>query len=785
MCCPGCQAVAETIVGQGLGAYYERRDAPGTSPAERIPESLAELRIFDDPRVQQGFVSETGDSEGDTRRASLAIEGITCAACAWLIERNLGRQPGVREVSVNLTSHRAQLTWDAAQTPLSALLECVSEIGYRARPYEPDRQEALLRGEERRALRRLGVAGLGMMQVMTFAVALYAGALEGMEDRYRDFLRWVSLLVATPIVLYAARPFFAGAVRDLRARQPGMDLPVAIAIGAAYLASAWATVMRTGEVYFDSVCMFTFFLGLGRYLEMRVRHRSDTQARRMLSRLPQTARRLVGGEEEMVPTRALETGDLVVVRPGETIPADGVVREGASSVSEALLTGEDFPRTRGAGERVIGGSQNIESPIVVEVTRSGANSTLATILALLDRAQAEKPPVARLADRVAHYFVAGVLVIAAGVGLAWYFVAPDQAFWVVLSLLVVTCPCALSLATPAALAAATNGLAASGLLVTRGHTLEGLARATHMVFDKTGTLTRGEIRLSEIRPLRALSQQELLAVASWLEHRSEHPIARAFAVEGETPGQALSAEATSPHSLPGHGVEGELRGVRHRLGAPAWAIELCPDLPPPTVPGPEGRWILLTDDAGPLAWFGLRDELRADAPAVVEELGELGIEVELLSGDASPSVTRLAGELGIAHAIAGATPEQKVEHVSRLQREGALAVMVGDGINDAPVLARAQISIAMGGGSDLARISADAVLLGDHLGVLSDAVRLARKTRRIVRQNLAWALLYNATVLPLAALGYIAPYMAAIGMSASSLLVVANALRLGEVRSRS
>jgi Cu2+-exporting ATPase len=786
MCCPGCRAVAQTIVAQGLVDYYRRREGPGVNPENLAAGPPRELLLFDEPEVQRDFVRSV---DGDGRSVTLAIEGITCAACAWLIERQLRRQPGVLAADVNLAAHRAQLRWNPNGTALSALLRSVSEIGYGARPYRPDHQAALMREEQRRALRRLGVAGLGTMQVMTFAVALYAGALQGMEPHYRAFLRWVSLTVATAVVLYSARPFFQGALRDLWARQPGMDVPVALAIGAAYLASAWATFTRSGEVYFDSVCMFTFFLGIGRYFEMRIRHRSDERARTLLGRMPQTARRLGPSGEEVVPARALVSGDRIVVRPGETVPADGDVIEGESSVSEAVLTGEALPVGKRPGDAVVGGSQNVDGPLLVAVTRTGADGTLAAILALLDRAQAEKPPVARAADRVARGFVGCVIAAAAIAGFVWWRIAPADAFWVVLSVLVVSCPCALSLATPAAFAAATNGLAGRGFLIARGHVLEALAKLTHVVFDKTGTLTRGELRLASVLPERGLSAADAVARGRALESRSEHPIARAFAQASDAAVRRGELEIRDLENAPNRGVAGRIAGRAHRLGRSDWVAEpwrgaFGAGAPP--APNEEESWLLLGDGDGPLAWFALRDETRSDAAPTVAWLRERGIEVVLLSGDpATRSVSRLADTLSIGEARAGATPAAKVAYVDGLQRAGALVAAVGDGVNDAPVLGRSQVSVAMGGGTDLARVSADAVLLGDRLSALVEAIGWARKTRRIVRQNLAWALLYNLIALPLAACGYVAPYMAAIGMSGSSLLVVANALRLNQVRTSS
>jgi Cu2+-exporting ATPase len=785
MCCPGCRAVATAIIDQGLDDYYRHREGHGVNPEALSPSSAEESRSFDDEEIQRAFVR--CDPEG-IKRATLSIEGISCAACAWLIERQLRRRPGVIDVSVHLGSHRAQLAWDPTIAKLSELLAAVTEVGYVAHPFQPDREEQYARDQQRRMLRRLGVAGLGMMQVMMYAVGLYAGSFQGIDDRHRLLLHWVSLIVTTPVVFYAASPFFANALRDLKSRQLGMDVPVAIAIGGAYLASVGSMWRGAGEVYFDSVCMFTFFLLLGRYLEARMRRRSDEFSRRLLRGAPRIARRMGPTGEEVVACRLLVPGDWIRVREGETIPADGVIVEGRSAVDEALLTGEPLPHTRLPGDPVIGGSQNIESPLVISVTRTGASSTLASIVALLDRAQAERPATVRAADRAARIFVAVVLGLTAAVTFYWWHVQPDRAFEIGLALLVSTCPCALSLATPAALAAATNGLARTGLLISRGHVLEGLARISDFVFDKTGTLTRGELELVAVRPLGEESEIECVAIARALEEHSSHPIARAFS-RWNGPGARRANESCAEPKIvcseaitvTGSGLSGRIRSVEYRLGRSDWALSLVPGSSAPVFDEADCA-VLLVGERGPVAWFGLRDELRPGAAKLIERLRSRGVRAHLLTGDPSPGATRVARRLGIEEARGGASPEEKLAYVRDLQASGAVIAMAGDGVNDAPVLAAAQISIAMGGGSDLTRARADSVLLEDDLDALGGAVNWSHKTRRVIRQNLAWALLYNLTILPLAGMGWVAPYAAAIGMSLSSLLVVGNALRLGDVR---
>ncbi len=775
MCCPGCQAVARAIVDNGLTDFYRLRREPSRNPADLVPAALKEAELFDREPVQRSFVRETGASRCE---ASLILEGIVCAACVWLSERHVTALPGVESFRVNYATHRAVVRWDPERIRLSEILRAIAAIGYVAHPFDPGRQEEVFRRERRRALWRIAVAGFGAMQVMMLAVAMYAGDASGMDPGLWHFMRWVSLALATPVVLYSARPFFTAAWRDLRRRRVGMDVPVALAIGAAYLASAWATVRGHGEVYFDSATMFTFFLLTGRYLEMAARHRAGQVAEELVRILPAVAsRRRADGGLETVPVAELAPGDTVVVKPGETVPADGRILEGATRVNEALMTGESRPLPRGPGDAVVGGTVNLESPIVMAVEQVGEGTVLAAIVRLLDRAQTEKPRLAALADRVAGGFVAALLVLAAGVAWWWWGHDPARAFAVTLSVLVVTCPCALSLATPAALTAATGALTRRGLLVTRGHALETLARATHVVLDKTGTLTRGRPQVERVHRLAPdWDEDGVLEAAACLEAASEHPLAQAL-VQGR---EAVPARDLS--STPGRGVEGEVGGRRLRLGTADFVAELAGPPPGVPAPGPGVTRIWLGSADGVVAAIDLADALRPEAAEAVAALRALGLEPVILSGDAPEAVARVAGALGVDHFAGGLLPADKLARVRALQESGAVVAMVGDGINDAPVLAAAQVSIAMGAGTQLAQASADMLLMAEDLRRLPEGVATARRTLAVVRQNLGWALAYNLVAVPLAAAGMVPPWAAALGMSASSLVVVVNALRLAAPR---
>ncbi len=774
MCCHGCEAVAEAIVVAGLTDFYHHRTAPSRRAEDLIPEQLRGLALYDRPDLQKSFVRAEGEH---VREAALILEGIVCAACVWLSERHVNRLPGVLEFRVNYSTHRARLRWDERQIKLSDILAAIAAIGYIAHPFDPNRQEALQKRERAVALRRLAVAGLGSMQVMMLAVGLYVGDFQGMDDWIREFLRWVCLILAVPVVTYSAQSFYSGAWRDLRRRQPGMDVPVSLAILAAFIASVWHTWKGGGEVYYDSVTMFVFFLLTGRFLEMAARHRAAQISEALVRMLPATATRLsAAGEEEIIAIAELAPGDRVLVRPGETIPADGCIIEGASSVDESLLTGESLPLPRQLGEALIGGAVNIESPLVMRVEKVGADTVLSAISRLLDRAQSEKPRLALLADRIAGWFVAALLAVAAVVLAAWWSLSDfDTAFRVTLSVLVVTCPCALSLATPTAIVAATGALTRLWLLTTRGHTLETLARTTHIIFDKTGTLTFGRPQVAAVEMVDGLEARRALALAAALERGSEHPVGRALA---EAAGESVPA-ATAVRNTPGSGIEGWIEGRRYRVGR----LEFVAELSGAVVSERDdfdaaSTWVVLGDETGLLAWFQLTDTLRPGAAAAVQALQARGLTVELLSGDRPDAVAHIAREAGIAMATGGLSPQDKLDRLRELQCQGAVVAMVGDGVNDAPVLAAAQVSLAMGSGTQLAHATADMILLSEKLEHLVGGVDMARRTLAIMRENFAWAIGYNLLALPLAAGGWLTPWMSAIGMSCSSLLVVVNALRL-------
>lgn len=775
-CCAGCLAVAQTIRAAGLLAFYQRRDADSPADSAVVAERDA------------SFEAEAADPvvdvvANDAHETALLIEGLRCGACVWLIETWLGRQRGIADVAVNLATRRARVRFDPSATDVAGILRAFAAIGYHAHPYDPARREAMARAESRALLRRAAIALLGMMQVMMFAVPAYLSA-DGVDAQYRVLMNWASFVLTLPVVVYSAAPFFAGAWRTLRRCALGMDVPIALGVGAGFVASTRATLRGEGDVYFDSVTMFVALVLCARWLELRVREQAGDALEATARDAPIVAERLVDyprtSAVEAIPARSLARGDVVRVATGATIPADGEVVEGRSSVEEAILTGESAPRRKQAGDRVLAGSINGESPLLIRVRAAGEATTLRGVARLAERASAERPQVARLADRVAARFVAALLVVAAAAALAWSFIDPSRALPVAIAVLVVSCPCALSLATPAALASAAGALARMRVLCVRPDALEVLSRVTHVVFDKTGTLTLGEPRLLGI-DVDQTDEARCLAIASALERGSTHPIARALARHhATTPLAAHDVAAT-----PGCGVEGTVEGTRYRLGKPAWVRAFAASAADAPEPVSGGETVVALGDAQRIvATLGFGDGIRSDAAALVAALKRRGLGVSILSGDDPASAAHVASQVGIADVCGGASPADKQAAIAALQAHGDVVAMVGDGVNDAPGLARADVSIAFGDAATLAQWTADIVIPGGDAMRIAQALATARRTFRVVRENLGWALVYNAIAIPLAAFGFVSPLVAAAGMSASSLAVVLNAARLARIDAR-
>ncbi len=767
VCCPGCAAVAALIEQAGLARFYDFRTAPSAKPAAARAD-VARWSVCDRPEVAAEI---TRPAAGGQRELTCRVDGVTCAACSWLIGSGLRALGGVAETSVNPLTAETVVRFDPNAVRPSEILAAIERFGFAPRVQPLAGGDGTERQADRAALKRLAVAGLGAMQVMTLSAALYVGAVKHMAAAYHGYFVLVSMLIATPVVLYSGAPIFAGALRDLVRRRLGMDVPVALALAAALGASLVNALRGAGEVYFDSAVMFLFFLSLGRFLESRARYKAGGIFNALADLRPLAATRLQGATLERVGTIELAIGDRVLVAPGEAVPADGELVSERGSFDESLLSGESLGRTRVRGDAVLGGSLNAgTAPLEITVTRLGADSYLERIRSLLSRALADRPEFLAVADRFARGFVAALLLVTLAAGAVWAYVAPARALDVVLALLVVTCPCALSLAAPTAFAVALGRLAQQGLLLRSARVLERLRDVRLWLFDKTGTLTDGRIGVATVTTYDKVDVHAALGIAAALEGGIEHPLARALRAEA-LDARVPVALAEAVEYRAGFGVTGRVAGVRYRLGSARFVGVVEEGAPP--------RCVYLAADAGVLARIDLADTVRPYAREALAALAANGAAVMLVSGDAPAAVAAVAAEVGATRWLGAQTPVEKLAALTAAQRDGAVVAAVGDGVNDAPLLAQADVSIAIQSGSRLAQSAADVVFTGDDLRVLVRLPALAAATRRVVRQNLAWAVAYNAIAVPLAALGAITPWMAAIGMSLSSLVVVGNALALG------
>jgi Cu2+-exporting ATPase len=759
-CCEGCAAAARWILDAHLDDYYRLRSAPGG----RVDADAPALAVWDREELLSSHAREV---EGG-REITVLTDGMRCAACAWLIDRALAREPGVLESTANAITGRIRIAWDPARTALSQPLARLASLGYRPYLATGEAREAARRRERNRDVLRIGLAGIGAMQAMMFAEALYLDTRGEMPLPTRDFFRWVTFMVSTPVVFWAGWPFIVGAWNELRGRRLGMDVLIAGSTLLAWAVSTIETVRGGVHVWYDAAVMFVFLLLVARQLEQRARAIASAQVDALARARPAFAtRELADGSRESVPVDALVVGDVVRIAVGEPVPADGVLLEGEAHFEESLLTGESAAVTRHAGDPVFAGTACREHAAKIRVTGVGTGTRLAELARLVESAQAHRPALALGTERIAGWFVAGLLLAAAVVYAWWRVHEPARAFEVVLALLVISCPCALSLAVPAALAAAHGALARIGVLSVRPDALQRLGQATDVVFDKTGTLGDGKPHLQGVDACIAVDADAALRIAAALERDSNHPLAAAFALVPDAP------VASGVRAVAGRGVEGTVEGVRWRIGTAPFATG-----------GDDDGAVWLGNDAGARARFTFAERERADAAQALQQLREQGLALHLASGDAAAPVARFASAMGIADPHARQSPEDKLALVRAMQDEGRVVAMVGDGLNDAPVLAGADVSLAIGDGAALAQRSADLVLSGMSLANVPAAIRIARRTRRIVRQNLAWAIGYNLLALPLAAAGMVTPWLAALGMALSSLAVTANALRLAKVAPR-
>ncbi len=752
--------------------------------------AVDELAVLDDPIEQQASTRWETDRQGRrVAETSLLIEGMHCAACAGIIEAALARVAGVERAEVSAAAQRAQVRWDPQRTRLSALVQAVRAAGYDALPDAAAPARSLRQRERRTALWRLFVASFCAMQIMMFATPSYVAQGQELAPDLRQLLNWGSWLLSMPVLLFSAGPFFQGAWRALRQRRMGMDVPVALGIAVSFVASSGATFDPGGvfghEVYFDSMSMFVSFLLGARYLETLARHRAAEALEQALAGMPEVAQRVLPGQAvETVSVNRLRPGDRVQVALGASFPADGRLLEGCTQVDESLLTGESLPVRRDVGDEVVGGSVNLGAPVLMQVERVGADTRHGAIVSLMRQALTQRPALARLADAWAAPFLWVVLALAAAAALVWAQRDPSRAIGVAVSVLIVTCPCALSLAVPSSLVAAAGALARRGVMLQRLDALEALASLDRLFVDKTGTLTDelpgwvGTAVVSAVGVVQAeVAPPDQVAAAQALAAWSTHPLARALA-QGRAEAAPGHPGWSSVREVAGQGLEAcDAAGRAWRLGRRAWVEGVDDAVAAEAVPDRPAVWFGAVGAPVRLR-FDFDERLRPDAAEAVSGLQREGLKLTLLSGDSQARATRLGTRLGLADARGDATPQAKLAALKAAQAAGERAGMVGDGVNDAPVLAQADVSFAMGRGAMIARLHADAVLVSNSLSDVLAAHRLARRMVRITRQNLVWAAAYNLACVPLALAGYLPPWAAGLGMACSSLIVVANALRL-------
>lgn len=777
-CCFGCQSVSSAIYEAGLQGYYQR--TPEGVLLAPPPELPKDIEIYDFDEVQQEFTT----SSGDIRDIHLLVEGIHCAACVWLIERGLQRTPGVQSADVNLAAKRLHLRWDNSRSKLSDLIRALAKIGYAAVPYDPESAEGVIQKSNRAMLYRLFFAGFAMMNMLWISIALYSGAD---HDEFRQFFHWVGLALATPTLLYAGYPFYRGALGGLRGGHLTMDMPIAIGLSVTYAYSLYVTLTHSaiGEVYFDTVTNLIFVILIGRYLEGMFRHQAISATKRLMELQPRVAIIMRDGLEQMTPIRGVKLGDHVLIKPGYKVPVDGVVIEGHSAVDEAMLSGESAPQSKSVGAQVYSGTINTNGALLVEVRAQLQDTALSKIIRLVEEAQSSKAPIQRLADTIVPWFVLVTLICATITFFIWNSHDFEIALMAATSVLIITCPCALGMATPMSIAVASGLGAKHGILVKNGLVLETLSKVTHFVFDKTGTLTEGKMSVAQVHVAAGCNEQELLQHAAAVERYSEHSAAKAIVAETEVrqlPHRDLESDGFQ--ATAGLGVAAQVAGQAVLLGSAEWlirqgiALDAVLQAKAHELETQAMSCVYMAREGKHVAIIALADKLRSDAQQLIHELRAAGITLTLLTGDRRPVAEAVARQLGGMEVIAEVLPQDKDQVIRRLQQGGAVVAMVGDGINDAPALIRADVGIALGSGTDVSVESADIVLMYNELDKVRQATLLSRRTLLTIKQNIGLSFVYNAIMVPLAMMARVSPLVAAISMPISSLVVIGNAARI-------
>ena len=774
MCCPGCQAVAQAIVENGLIDYYKYRDPKvAKKPLDLVPDAIKKDNIYDRASIRNRYVKSSTD-DGD--QVTLMLEGLTCVACAWLIEKQLQKQPGIVSIEVNYTSMIAKLTWHQNQIPLSKILTLIRQLGYIATPYEPRIQYKQQLDQRSQQIRRIGITGILAMQVMIISVALYFGDYTGMDESWKQFFQKLGLLFTLPIIFYSASNFFRASIYQLRSLQPGMDVPVCLGLSLAFMASIWTLISGSGDVYYDSIAMFVFLLLVARYFMHSSILAASHSIERLAANTPLMASRLsehsISAMAESVTAEELCPGDWVRVLAGNVIPADGIIESGSSSINLAMMSGESKPIQVTNNDKVLAGSVNVSKPLIIKVTASGQNTVYSAIEKMTKQGLAQRSSDLPLIDLIARWFVSAILLVAFAVAVYWWNRAPDQWLPITVAVLVVSCPCALSLSVPSAYAATTSKLIESGLMLTHSQAIERLNHITHVIFDKTGTLTSDTLGVGDVKTFTGLSRQEVLKIAASLEINSQHPLAKAIVQENKKTlfmVQDWSDETTQ-------GISATINSKRYYIGS-AKFIHIKTGLKLDGINFDSGA--LLADGNSIIASFEFKQNLREGVYELIDYFKSKNKPVIMLTGDRPAPADDLANQLGIDKVYSECMPQDKLDIVEAMQnKQNASILMIGDGINDSPVLAVADVSIAVAGASPLAVSGADIVMAQPDLKSVMTLDRYAIKTSKIIRQNITWAVGYNLLAIPFAASGLITPLLAAIGMSLSSIIVVLNAQRL-------
>lgn len=770
MCCAGCLAVFNFIVCNNFGDYYLYR----TEFNKKIDKKmLSENLIYDDLSCQLKFIKKKSGLD----YVVLAIDEITCAACTWLIEHHIKKINGVHDIFVNLSTCRAHLKFDLNIVKLSFILDEISKIGYRAYPYLYKKNENINKIEYNKELKKLVVAGLCMSQVMMLSASLYVGEGKDLHYSYWNFIRWVNFVITTPVLLFSGLDIIKSAFRNLLLKTFGMDFTITISLILAYIASIFNLFYKSGDVYFDSICMFIFFLLIGRFLEMRARHYSSNIIYSLQELTIESANLITTNNIiKKVLSEHLKVNDLFLVRPGEIVPVDGILIEGNTDFDESALTGESASVYKTIDSIILAGTTNLCNPVLVKVIRTKHDSVINSIINILDTSFDTKPNIKILSDGMVNFFIICILFLTFIVSFVWFVVDSSNVLNIMLAMLVITCPCALSLAVPVAVTSSMTFLVRIGFLVTKDHVLNMITNITDVIFDKTGTLTSSNVILDKIKINGELDLGFVFSLARALEENSIHPIANAF-LNCNLNYLKIDCSKNYLKIYHNNGIEGKLFGKLYRIGKCDFIREWVDNYIDIKL---QGFYILLSNKEKILAWFKLKNSLRKNAYESIFEMRNLNINVHMLSGDSFENVYFVSKLLNICNFVSNASFNDKVMYVKNLQKKGKIVMMIGDGVNDAPALNSANISVTMGSGVDLAKIYSDSILLNNNLLNLPRIIKHCKKLKLIINQNIFWAIFYNIFGILLAALGFVSPYYAAIGMSFSSFFVVLNSLRLSK-----